>query len=104
MSPLNPLDQRDKAVVILLSKTSTSRVWPVILHCINIFIEDRISDSGFAIMKAYSFPVRAPSLSPPSPDNQVHEMPRCFNSSIWHSMSALSGQKQSLSADFWNNR
>ena len=94
MSPLNRLDQRDKAVAIALRKTSTSRVWTVILHRINtcIFIEDRISASGFAMMKAYSFPARAPSLSPPSPDKQVHEMPRCSNSFIWHTMSALSGQ------------
>ena len=92
VSPLNRLDQRDKAVTIALSKTSTSRVWTVILHRINIFIEDRMSASGFAMMKAYSFPARAPSLSPPSPNRQVHEMPRCFNSFIWHTMSALSGQ------------
>ena len=89
LAPLNRLDQRDKAVAIAHRKTSMSRVWPVILHSINISNEDRISASGFAMMKAYSFPARPPSLSPPSPDKQVHKMPRRFNSFIWHSMTAF---------------
>jgi len=78
VSPLNRLDQRDKAVAIAHWKTSTSRVWFIILHSINIFNEDRMSASGFVMMKAYGFPARAPSLSLPSPDKQVHEMPRRF--------------------------
>ena len=74
MSPLNRLGQRDKAVAIAHRKTSTSRVWPVILHSINISNEDRISASGFAMLKAFSFPARAPSLSPPSPDNKFRNV------------------------------
>ena len=92
MLPLNHLDQTDKAVAIALRKTSRSRVWPVILHSIIVFIEVRINASLFAKVKAYSFSARAPSLSPASPDKQVHEMPRRFYSIIWHSMSASSRQ------------